>query len=890
MTPGEFCRIRGYEHAIALTYTFDPLFFERAALRDLHTGGSVDIAVVCEGRQVAPGMASRFQGQLRHLGRSYRLIAREDSRSAMHAKMMLRLGAEGAAVWIGSGNLTHAGWGGNRELYSAWIVRADDAEGAKSVRTLLEHVARLVRPGEEEEAVRRAAELPWLRGATPDFEGRYEWMGLRVDLSLARQLAERWRGRSFKRMLVATGSTDRDGAFLAWALETFGIEDVLVALDPASSLFEPRLLKQNLGGRVRLIPRTEAAQLHAKFVWFEGAEGASAVMGSANCSRSAWLLPPREGGNVELVVVHDEADAKEFGEVLGLFEGGPGLDPAEVAGLGSRVRDELREDRDEERLRLVELSLDRIGGELRAVTNRAVGREAAVVCRIGDEALTLRCRDGTEGTVWAGPLPERQGEVGAGTTVVFASVLVQERGRDEVTLERWMDDLIALAEARRGRRVEVLIRSLSAWGTESGAQQVVEGVRRIAQSIFSDGIGFRDRSGGTAPGGPEAPGHPEGGGKPVELSELIRSLEEIEERSSPGTQGSAGWGWGLPVMGVARALFGSGSSGRDVEEEGEEFPEEGVRGREEHEEREAEVEKERVPPPERLRKRLEKEMGLYLDQLGEGAFAERCTASQLFQALAFPLAVGAHASRGGWVSEEATASWLVRSLARMLHTEYKGQEELGLLRVVRARYEREGRLEVFRRELGQGALWAALWGAIATADGQGSRGGLDRALVLRDVIKEKDLHSGASPKQLPSWLCGLDRVEVRSTLLRDAERAVSRLGRIEEELREKQAEFLRTQYGKSHGREDPLWHPGAGFALAKEESMIARGKNTKVWLRLRDREAKVPSDSYVNVRLAAVASKTLRAELDGLGPCRAGDEGVRFDRGHAAVHRRDRPR
>ena len=65
----------------------------------------------------------------------------------------------------------------------------------------------------------------------------------------------------------------------------------------------------------------EGELLHAKFYWFEGEQGTSAVFGSANCSAAAWLLSPDRGGNVETILCFDEANADDFAESLALATG-----------------------------------------------------------------------------------------------------------------------------------------------------------------------------------------------------------------------------------------------------------------------------------------------------------------------------------------------------------------------------------------------------------------------------------------------------------------------------------------------------------------------------------------------------------------------------------------
>jgi len=50
MNPRLFCREQVYETTIGLTYTFDPIFFERLILNDLRAGGSGEILIIADPR------------------------------------------------------------------------------------------------------------------------------------------------------------------------------------------------------------------------------------------------------------------------------------------------------------------------------------------------------------------------------------------------------------------------------------------------------------------------------------------------------------------------------------------------------------------------------------------------------------------------------------------------------------------------------------------------------------------------------------------------------------------------------------------------------------------------------------------------------------------------
>jgi len=52
-------------------------------------------------------------------------------------------------------------------------------------------------------------------------------------------IEQRWKGRSFERLRIVTGSTDRQAAMIRWAWETFGISEAVVDIDQAFCSFDP---------------------------------------------------------------------------------------------------------------------------------------------------------------------------------------------------------------------------------------------------------------------------------------------------------------------------------------------------------------------------------------------------------------------------------------------------------------------------------------------------------------------------------------------------------------------------------------------------------------------------------------------------------------------------
>jgi hypothetical protein len=203
----DFCRERGFPHALFLTYSFDPLFFERVPLRDLERGGSRNIVIAADAGQLREAMAQSLE-QLVHLGRSY-VLAETVTANTFHPKLIARLSPTEGRIWIGTGNLTYTGWGGNQELATAWSVGPQHEDRGGWLSVLLDAVASVVPSSTfatQIDAVRGS--VPWL-SASSEESGPAPVLFSTPTRPLAPQLAARWNGRKFEELRLCTGSTVR---------------------------------------------------------------------------------------------------------------------------------------------------------------------------------------------------------------------------------------------------------------------------------------------------------------------------------------------------------------------------------------------------------------------------------------------------------------------------------------------------------------------------------------------------------------------------------------------------------------------------------------------------------------------------------------------------------
>jgi hypothetical protein len=121
----------GYEFSFAATYNAYLPFYEEVVLRRLAGAGCRANVLVMDGRQCAGAYAS--DDTRPHLaGRDYTLIPMRAG-GAFHPKLLFLLGRRKGLLFVGSHNLTVAGFGHNRELTSRFEVDDDGDRGDLAV-------------------------------------------------------------------------------------------------------------------------------------------------------------------------------------------------------------------------------------------------------------------------------------------------------------------------------------------------------------------------------------------------------------------------------------------------------------------------------------------------------------------------------------------------------------------------------------------------------------------------------------------------------------------------------------------------------------------------------------------------------------------------------------
>ena len=108
----EVRKARGFSACVAATYSIQLGWFERLLVRQLRLRGTRHITVFADQARLSEVIGAEFEF-LRSAGRVYSVVGL-DARVSFHPKLVLLAGPDQARLYIGSNNLTSAGFGGSR--------------------------------------------------------------------------------------------------------------------------------------------------------------------------------------------------------------------------------------------------------------------------------------------------------------------------------------------------------------------------------------------------------------------------------------------------------------------------------------------------------------------------------------------------------------------------------------------------------------------------------------------------------------------------------------------------------------------------------------------------------------------------------------------------------
>ena len=310
------------EASVLTTYSVYLPFYENVVLPRLQGIGSRINVVLVDAAQCRRAFADPST-RPRRAGVDYALLP-VPAAGAFHPKLALLLGQKAGRLFVGSHNLTIAGFGHNRELTTRFSIGAGSqedgaylAEAALGLITAwIEHVpeeaqawlanVRRMAPWADSTS-RRSAVDPVLVGTTR--RGPSLWAQVRPLLPAR-----------LRQVLVLGAFYDHELSFLKQIAEVVNPGGLIVGIDPGST--EIPDTARTMVPSAQFVDASGMAEasgyLHAKALVFRGADGEEVlVTGSANPSAPAWLAG-NGTGNLEAVVVQREAPGASLAAALQL--------------------------------------------------------------------------------------------------------------------------------------------------------------------------------------------------------------------------------------------------------------------------------------------------------------------------------------------------------------------------------------------------------------------------------------------------------------------------------------------------------------------------------------------------------------------------------------------
>lgn len=286
--------------AVVLTHNIDFMFAQAILVNRLRKSGAPRLTVFADAGCAAASFTR--QSEIASLvGRSFRVVPVDlGVGRRFHPKAIFLAGPEGVRLAVGSGNLGHGGWSGNREIWTYFDYPGDGGPAIAAFRDYLEDVCELAGASEP---VRATVLEPfqseaWAAGLPePD-----DLLAVPADVPLMDQLLAKI-DRTPLSFDLLTPYFDSEGEAADKLARRINVPMRVLIQHGKEGLSSSSAAKLPASAQILgIVPVTRQRQtIHAKLYAARYANRVILVAGSANCSRAALLS--RHNGNAELMAV-----------------------------------------------------------------------------------------------------------------------------------------------------------------------------------------------------------------------------------------------------------------------------------------------------------------------------------------------------------------------------------------------------------------------------------------------------------------------------------------------------------------------------------------------------------------------------------------------------------
>ena len=837
----EFCKSRDYTTVIGTTYSFDPLFFERVILPDLRFGHGGEILIIGDGNQLVESI-NRCNGQIKQIGNTF-IAEPVYLKGAFHPKILLKIGRDGAKLLMGSGNMTNGGWGGNQELFAQWTLEKNDPNSSIIINKVINSLIPYVKSKLAFQVLNRAFEYDWIIPNQADEINKNLFI-TNPTIPLSNILLEKWAGKKYHTLKLFTGSTDRNGAFIEWCHNQFGIEKCIISSNEENISLEPNLVS-HIPVEIIIAPNKGPKMMHGKTYIFEGHESSGAIMGSANCSRRAWLLPPVNGGNVEAITIYDTVVDDDLEEIISMFP----KTQKPINEISITSQDDISSsDEAYYPIKISSLTMDSFNSEIRLELTEELPDKYGIEFSFEDTIYKMKPIKGDRSLFMnnISILPDN-----ANNNTLFGEIIISEMDGEFYKIIHWINDLAQIKAASKNRKMINAVQNFINSETDNEYRRVIKDIAYTCSIIFDDPNSFEDPPYYEREKNSKENKKEEKNIEPITSENLYRSMVEIENSSDANEILGGRLNNTLSLMGIMKFFFSFDEQADNIEAINDdeeivdvELPDKIFENKNDDQRKEN-----RKEINSRLQNKFQKEMETYFIKLRSESFRQECTVSQLKQATAYPLIITVFGKRNGWIKNEIAEKWVTLTVDILFKMVINNQ--LGLCNYVRTKYEENNHLEIFQQVIGDGSLWIALLTAISEVEWQGDYGFINKAFAISSIVNYKSLLSSTDSNQLAIMVKKHRFKQTIDWISKKPFYISNGLNEIEKFVDKHFDRFMESQLEEQHLYGDIIFGKmGWGTVIDQKIDIYKQGISMNVYLHSRGNKAKWKSYGYfVNLRI-----------------------------------------
>lgn len=326
-----------YHSAVLTTYSMDLIHFDSHLRNVLRRKQICSINIFADADQMNKSLEYVSPLYMQSIGRDY-CVTNVSAKGAFHPKINFFAGDDAALVLIGSGNLTVPGHGKNHEVFTGFMIDAEDDTHLPLIKECWNYLKHLALKGGEFEKRRILHEIPencsFLKDV--DDEDHHQLWEIADDLGVAllyhednysiiQQMDEIIPFENVTKVTISSPFFDEDGESLVTLAELCpnAMVQVLIQKDctlpPYKMKEHPRIKFYDFDEtkRGKAIIKNYDRLAHAKIFHFETDYNQYCIIGSANATKPGLGTLKHRGPNEEFCVLY-ASENKDFLSSLGL--------------------------------------------------------------------------------------------------------------------------------------------------------------------------------------------------------------------------------------------------------------------------------------------------------------------------------------------------------------------------------------------------------------------------------------------------------------------------------------------------------------------------------------------------------------------------------------------